>query len=299
MLASLLTTIFFSLSAIFATRSIKTVGATTANLGRLTLALLFLGIYANTLGVGFGGAGRNWFLLSGVIGMGLGDLALFAALPRLGSRLTVLMCQCLAVPIAMQAEWMWMGTRLTLSQIGWASIILTGVVIAFMPSRSNPPKVPVTRLGLVFGVLAAAGQGLGAVVSRHAYEVTTMAGGHIDGISAAYQRITGGLLITGAYFLIKHLSSPGARTIPLDRAARRRGWLFIAANAMCGPTLGVSCYQWALATTPSGIVLPIVATTPLVIIPFTAWIEGDRPTHRSVIGGIIAVAGVVALMLVR
>ena len=103
MFASLLTTVFFSLSAIFATRSIKTVGATTANLGRLSLAFLFLGTYAHTLGVGLSGAGRDWFLLSGVIGMGLGDLALFAALPRLGSRLTVLMCQCIAVPVAMRA----------------------------------------------------------------------------------------------------------------------------------------------------------------------------------------------------
>ena len=70
-------------------------------------------------------------------------------------------------------------------------------------------------------------------------------------------------------------------------------------NAMLGPVLGVSCYQWALATTPSGIVLPIVATTPLVIIPLTYWFEGDRPSRRSLVGGIVAVAGVVALTLVR
>ena len=301
MFAALLTTVFFSLSAIFATRSIKAVGATTANLGRLSFALLFLGAYAHTFGIGLGGAGRDWFLLSGVIGMGLGDLALFAALPRLGSRLTVLMCQCLAVPIAMQAEWMWMGTRLTLQQILWAFIILAGVAVALMPSRRDPPKVPVTRLGLLFGFLAAVGQGLGAVVSRHAYEVTTAAGTEIDGISAAYQRIAGGLLITGAYFGLRWLAQRRQAPIAAATASPRngRGWLFILANALCGPTLGVSCYQWALATTPSGIVLPIVATTPLVIIPFTAWIEGDRPTRRSVIGGVIAVAGVVALTLVR
>jgi len=70
-------------------------------------------------------------------------------------------------------------------------------------------------------------------------------------------------------------------------------------NALCGPTIGVSCYQWALATTPSGIVLPIVATTPLVIIPFSYWLEGDRPSRRSIVGGLIAVSGVVALTLVR
>jgi len=57
----------------------------------------------------------------------------------------------------------------------------------------------------------------------------------------------------------------------------------------------VSCYQWALATTASGIVLPIVACTPLVIIPFSYWLEGERPTPRSLLGALIAVGGVILL----
>jgi drug/metabolite transporter (DMT)-like permease len=69
-------------------------------------------------------------------------------------------------------------------------------------------------------------------------------------------------------------------------------------NAVCGPVIGVSCYQWALATTPSGLVLPIVATTPLVIVPFSYLIEGERPSRRSLVGGAIAVSGAVALTLV-
>ena len=352
MFPSLLTAFLFSFSAIFANRSIKELGTTRANLGRLLVAIILLGTYAHWFGHGMGGEGRNWFLISGVIGMGLGDLALFAAMPRLGARLTVLMCQCVAVPIAIQAEWMWMGTRLTFAQIGWAALIIAGVAVALMPSKRNPPKVPVTAVGFLFGFLAAVGQGLGAVVSRHAYELTAAAGESIDGISAAYQRISGGLLITAAYFVAKHFltrrdqtstwapaalaaSAAGshAKEQPVSNAAptvgisatpcssdqptaavvsatvrqrfchlisdKRRGWLFVIGNAFCGPALGVSCYQWALATTPSGIVLPIVATTPLVIIPVSYWLEGDRPSMRSVFGGMIAVIGVVALTFVR
>lgn len=299
MFASLLTTVFFSLSAIFANRSIKAVGSTAANLGRLALALVFLGTYAHLFGAGMSGAGRSMFFWSGVIGMGLGDLALFAALPRLGARLTVLMTQCVAVPIAMITEWGWLGTTLTITQIAFALVILVGVVGALVPSRHDPPKVPVTALGFVFGFLAAVGQGLGAVVSRHAYELTAAAGEHIDGISAAYQRIVGGLLITAAYFLVRHFANRRPKQEGIPRRHHWRGWGLVVANALCGPALGVSCYQWALATTPSGIVLPIVATTPLVIVPLSFWIDGDRPTRRSLLGGAIAVAGVVALTLVK
>ena len=66
-------------------------------------------------------------------------------------------------------------------------------------------------------------------------------------------------------------------------------------DLLAGPALGVSCYQWALQTTKTGVVLPIVAITPLVIIPFSRYLEGERPTARSLAGGLVAVLGAVAL----
>ena len=55
----------------------------------------------------------------------------------------------------------------------------------------------------------------------------------------------------------------------------------------------------ALKTTPTGVVLPIVALTPIVIIPFARYTEGERPTVRSILGSVIAVAGAAALALSR
>lgn len=298
MLGAFLTTICFSLSAIFANRSIRAVGLTRANLGRLIFALLVLGLYAHTFGQGLSGAGLEWFLLSGVIGMGLGDLALFYALPLLGSRLSILITQCLAAPIAILAERLWLGTTLTVPQLTWGFVTLGGVAVALMPSRSHPPRVPIRAAGFVFGLLSALGQGLGAVLTRKANALATLAGENIDGITAAYQRIAGGLLITVLYFaaralLHRNAAPEVAHPIPF------RSWLWVPANAFCGAVLGVSAYQWALATTPSGIVLPIVACTPLVVIPFSYWIENERPSPRSLLGGALAVAGCIALALTR
>jgi drug/metabolite transporter (DMT)-like permease len=76
-------------------------------------------------------------------------------------------------------------------------------------------------------------------------------------------------------------------------------WLWVLFNALAGPTIGVGCYQWALATTGSGLVLPIVATTPIVVIPFAYLLDGDRPGPRSIVGGLIAVAGAIGLTLAR
>jgi drug/metabolite transporter (DMT)-like permease len=59
----------------------------------------------------------------------------------------------------------------------------------------------------------------------------------------------------------------------------------------------VTCYQWALSAAPTAIVLPIVATTPLVVMPFAHVLEGDRITFRTVLGGLLAVGGVVGMTL--
>jgi drug/metabolite transporter (DMT)-like permease len=283
---------------IFANRSIAAVGITRANLGRLLVALICLGAYAHTLGGGLGGAGRNWFMLSGLIGMGLGDLASFNALPVLGSRLAILMGQCLAVPIAIVAERLWIGTRLTAAQFLWGAVILAGVALAVMPTPKHPPRVRVRPIGFLWGFLAAAGQGLGAVVSRRAGDAAHQAGESIDGVTAAYQRTIGGLAITAAFFIGRAMIRRH-RAAEVAAPATARGCLWIAINALSGAIIGVSCYQWALATTPSGVVLPIVATTPLVIIPFSYLLEGERPSGRSLAGGAVAVAGAVALTLAR
>jgi drug/metabolite transporter (DMT)-like permease len=54
-----------------------------------------------------------------------------------------------------------------------------------------------------------------------------------------------------------------------------------------------------LRTTPTGLVLAIVGTTPLVVIPFARRFEGEPVHHRSLLGGMIAVVGAAFLALVR
>ena len=163
----------------------------------------------------------------------------------------------------------------------------------------------VRNSGAAFGLLAAACQALGAVMSRKAFAVASASGDDIDGVTAAYQRILGGVALSAVFLLIvKHRHIPRAlgwaaveEAVPMRnrREGWRQAWGWLLANGLAGPALGVSCYQWALKTTPTGIVLPIVAITPLVIIPFSYHLEGERPTLRSLIGGGLAVAGAVIL----
>ena len=294
MLASFLTTLLFSLSVIFAARSTRLMGAARANLGRIVVATLLLAVWAHWFGHGLSGPGLPWFFLSGVIGFGLGDLALFGALPRIGPRLAILLTQCLAAPIAGFAEWLWLGTRLPFDELLCAALILAGVAIALAPDRGATVPRPVFWTGVGFGIGSATGQALGAVISRKANEISTLAGVEIDGGTAAYQRILGGALVTlAAVLLFERMRRMDATENRL--VGWRAGWPLILANAVAGPTLGVGCYQWALKTTPSAIVLPIVATSPLVTLILAWAMDRQRPTRRALIGGILAVLGAALL----
>jgi drug/metabolite transporter (DMT)-like permease len=300
MLAAFLATILFSLSAITGRRLSHLVSGTQANLARLLVACLFLGAWAHLFGFGVGGAAFPILFLSGCVGFGIGDLSMFQAYPRIGARRTIVLIQCLAAPFGGLIEWLWLNHAPTLAQASFGAVILAGVGIALMPGKKDEQPTQGLTAGILFGVLSALCQGAGAVISRKAYEVATAAGHPFhtltDGINAAYQRILGGILITALFFGYLQLARKSAANGKNDW---RKGWKWVIGNGLAGPVLGVSCYQWALMTEKTSIVLPIVATTPLAVMPLAHYLEGDRITWRTVLGGILAVAGVIGLSYSR
>ncbi|MEX0332544.1 MAG: DMT family transporter [Puniceicoccaceae bacterium] len=307
MIPAVLTTFLWSYCVIATRRSIEQLGENLANLARILLAVVCLGLMAHLFGLGIGGGGLIYFFLSGVIGFGFGDIGVFYALPRIGSRLTLLMAQCLAAPIAGVAEWAWLGTTLSWPQVLSVTVILLGIVIALAPRDIPKASMPTFLAGLAFGLLAGAGQGLGAVLSRKAYAEANAAGnwtggeGIVEsiwmGATTGYQRLLGGALIIAAFFLLSFIirswrshPRPDHAGDPLSNKT-----LYVILTAASGPVFGIICFQWALATTPSAIVQPIVAMTPLVVMPMAWYLEGDRPSTLAILGSLVSVAGVVLL----
>lgn len=308
MLGAIGTTLLFACNAIFANRSAQRIGSNVANAARLAIAVLLLGAWAHAFGQGLGGDSFGWFLLSGLAGFGIGGVAMFQALPRLGSPLAMLIVQCGSALLALAAEWLWLGTQLSATQLAFITFTLAGVAIGLMPT--NLPNVPAAalRAGALWAALSAAGQGMGAVLSRKAFQVATAAQETIDPPTSAYQRALAGLVVALVAIALARLApppKPHERIVnPPSRSSRpeaspRAAWPWVLANALCGPVLGVTCFQWALLTTPAGLVQSIVATAPLVTIPLALWLEPARPRPRYYLGALLAVAGVAGLFLAR
>jgi drug/metabolite transporter (DMT)-like permease len=181
---------------------------------------------------------------------------------------------------------------------------LVGVAIALAPGEHLTFARQQFWFGIGFCVLAAVGNGFGAVLSRKGFAVAADAHQTIDVGTAGFQRLVGGLIICGLALLVvkrrevfAQFVHPEAPRVP-SSAKWKAAWPWVVANGLAGQTLGMCFFNWALKTTPTGLVLALVATTPLVIIPFAWKFEGDKAHRRSVIGGAIAVAGAIALVLV-
>jgi drug/metabolite transporter (DMT)-like permease len=306
MFAALLAALLFSISAICGYRSSRQVGGAEANFWRIAIAVFCLGLWAHIFGGGLAGAAFTLFVISGFCGIGLGDTGYFQALPRLGSRRTVLLTQCFIPPFAILIEWLWLGTELTRVEFFCVAVILTGVVVALAPS--DHAKIPPRQLwiGVAFAVFAAVCSAFGAVLSRKAYAVAHAAGEFPDPGTTSYQRVLGGILIPAIILIVVKSRSARAhggvfeeKTFNVSREKWRRIWPWVLGNSLAGQTLGVTCVQWALEKTPTGIVMTIVAATPILLLPMTRIVEKEKIGVRSLLGAVVAVGGVIGLIFFR
>ncbi len=302
MLAALLAALLFSISAICGYRSSRQIGGAEANFWRICTAMLCLGLWAHIFGGGLAGAAFPLFVVSGFFGIGLGDTGYFQALPRLGSRRAVLLVQCFIPLFAILIEWLWLGTKLTGTELICIAVILSGVAIALAPS--DHAKIPPRQLwiGIFFTAFAGLCSAYGAVLSRKAYFVAHAAGEHPDPGTTGYQRVLGGVLIPAIILLAAKWRSAQThggvfeeKTFQVSREKWRRIWPWVLGNSLAGQTLGVTCVQWALEKIPAGIVMAVVATTPIVLLPMTRIVEKEKIGIRSLVGALVAVAGVIGL----
>ncbi|MCB1230266.1 MAG: DMT family transporter [Verrucomicrobiae bacterium] len=305
MLWALLTTLLFALSAVSGQRTAIRLGGLRGNFWRLAISATVLStIVLIAFPDSLAGPTFAWFFFSGLVGFGVGDVGLFLAYERIGSRLAILLNLCLAPIFAATVEWLWLGNALSLREISAAVVILTGVALALKPDRTRVRSAELKgrfSTGVVAALVAGLGQGTGAVISRKANEVEHALGLEINGISEAGQRVVAGVLVAALAAWIWRRRQPGHLPDQVTGANRRATTLaWLAAAALTGPVIGVSCFQQALAAMGSGgLVLAVVAITPIVLMPMAWWVEKDRPNRLSVIGAILAVTGVILLNWLR
>lgn len=222
-------------------------------------------------------------LLSGAIGIGLGDTAYFAALNALGARRTLLF-ETLAPPLAAILASLFLAEFL--SAFAWSGILLVATGVAWVASERTA-QTPSDRLfigqGLAWAGLAELSQASGAVLSRAALSESP-----IPPLWSAFFRITAGTVCA----LLLLLARPSAPLLP-ERSLRQ--FSIIVVTAFLGTYVAIWLQQTALKFSPTGIAQTLSATSPLFVLPMVAAL-GEKVSWRAVGGVAIALLGIALLL---
>ena len=291
---AIVTAFLFAFSAICNTKVSRLMDQVSANLIRLLIATSLLGIATLIIEPhSFHPEASMWLMFSGIVGFGIGDIALFMALSKIGSRLTILINFCTATLVGALSDSIWLGDSIKTENLIYICFIFAGLSIALYPKNLRLITANSYKTGILAAIIAGVGQGMGASISRHANTIADYSNLSIGGTSQAFQRVFAGSALLLIIFIYRRLKGRPETRVRINKKPIH--WLILA--SLFGPVIGVSCFQASLMTMTSGESMAIVATSPIILIPLAFVFEKDRPTILSVIGGAFAVAGVIGMAL--
>jgi len=287
-LAALTAALLWAISSVIYSRLGLSISPLQLNLykGIIAIALIIITLsIQGTVSTNLSPSTVAWLGFSGAIGIGLGDTAYFLALNSLGARRTLLL-ETSSPPMGALLALILIGEQLTFS--AWCGILLTILGIAWVISERNPNNnISVSRQGIIWGILAAIAQALGAVISRFA-----LIQSDVSPLESSLIRLIGGTAI-----VICLLCLPAVKQNKIQWRLSWRSLGIIAIAAIGSTYLGIWLQQTSLKFAPTGIAQTFLATSPLFALPIVA-LQGETISLRAIFGVMISLAGI-ALMFIR
>lgn len=266
-------------------------GARAINLAKCAIAGALLGATLVALGWGraFGGTERGDLLLvglSGLVGLTVGDSALFASVRRLGPYRALLLQTTAPIVTALLATGL-QGERFGLARALGMALTLSGVALVVAPRRGGGSGASGIRAsgsaGIAFGLLAAVGQGSGIVLAKAG--MTTL-----GSLPASFVRLAtaaAGLLVVGLFDGTVSRSADLARTPP--SLAR------VVPAAVLGSYAGIFLMMYGVGAAPASVAAVLLSTTPVFSLFLDVARGRERLGLRPVLGTLLAIAGVAVL----
>ncbi|MCL2927312.1 MAG: DMT family transporter [Trichodesmium sp. MAG_R01] len=251
--------------------------------GLIAIALIFLTlIISGKLQTEINLFTMNLLLISGIIGIGLGDTAFFYALKNMGARRTLLV-GTLSPPITALLSLIFLEEQLTFG--AWCGIFITGIGVAWVISERTPGVVISNiniKQGIVWAILAAIANSTGIILSRFALLFS-----EIIPLWSTLLRLIGGIIIV--VFLLLLQRTRQGKSEKINWSIKLRIDIFIVTFG--GTYLGIWLQQTSLKYASAGIAQTLLATGPIFIIPIAVKM-GEKISIRSIFGVLVAVIGI-------
>ena len=304
-LISLAVAMLWTISALSAEIATKRSGVLVLNVWRLSLAfivssLLLLFTTGCPLPLNAGISAWLWLLLSGFIGYFLGDWCLFNSYIVIGSRFGQLF-MTLAPAFTAFFAWIMLGQTLSWYSLLAMFITLAGIAIAITDSKSTEDGSPITTKGILLGIGAALGQGLGLVMSKIGldYFSSNLSPSELEDIgyvlpfgSNLIRCISGAICYLLWYFVSRSRKESSRVPHLMSITHDRKSIIALLVTLFSGPFIGVGLSLTAVQFTAAGIASTLMATTPIMILLPSHWLFKQPITIRSIIGSIVSCIGV-------
>lgn len=230
-------------------------------------------------------------MISGIVGLVLGDTFLFRSLVILGPRLGTLIFASWPIMTAVMS-WIFLDEILDPIAIIGIAIAFTGMAWVTAERTTEWSVKPSAAdagsktLGVVLAVLGALGQATGLVMAKYAM------GDNLAPIEASYIRMIASCAAIWVYGGIT-----GAAVTAIRSMRQPRAMLNTFGGSVSGPFLGIWMSLVAVKYTETGVAAAIMASVPVVIIPVSILVYKQMPSKRAVAGAIVTCAGITLLFL--
>ena len=299
-IAALSTAVLWTATALFFTAAGKRLGITVVNASRIAMAIVLLGVthrYFNGYWLPDVLGRQVLFLaLSGVVGLSIGDQALFLSFMYIGPRLSALVMTTSPIFAALFG-WLVLGEQLAAAAIFGMFLTIGGVawvVLERTEQQDATPRHHYTR-GILLALVGAACQAGGLLLSKqgigHGWLPEEQ---HLTPQTATLVRMVFaglGMVPLVAVHALRERKRRRAGMEMKRTGGVTVGWLCTIGGAVCGPFLGVWMSLVAADNAPLGVAQTLCSMVPLFIVPAVVVIYKEHVSPRAVIGAVIAVAG--------
>jgi drug/metabolite transporter (DMT)-like permease len=311
--AALVTAFSWGFTALFFAAAARRLGTPLVNLVRLALASLLLG--AVVLATGSAGpmpAGQvACLVLSGVIGLSLGDAAYFRALEYLGPRRASLLSTLAPVFTAVLMVPL-LGEGLGIPGLVGMAITIGGVAWVQGERTGEAQPHPHAARGALHGVLGSLGQAGGYVLAKVGLGAAPAGSllADLAGLEAAPGSGTAGEPVPALFGTFVRMVAATAFVVAgaallrrprnfADLARDRRGALATVGGTVMGPFLGVWMSLYAVSHANTAVASTILATSPVFVILLVRYAHGEKASARAWTGTVVALLGVAVLAFRR
>ena len=223
-------------------------------------------------------------LLSGIVGIGIGDTAFFKSMEYVSVGKALLL-GTFAPPLTAVLAFVFLHERLPV--LSWLGILITVAGIAWVITERRgvsftAKKSENLKAGILYGFIGALGQSVGAILSRVVFNHS-----EISALQTSFIRLFAGLLIVVIWMRVIRLK-PG---IWIKSGDAKRLWGLVFSATFLGTYLAMWLQQVSFKLSMVGVAQTLSTTSPLFAIPIGA-VMGEKSSLRSFLGVLLAIGGI-------